>query len=88
MALTLNPSKAPLTYLIKSVHAAVQLSLDALDPEALPLLTNMPLEAFSQVGATLESLLLKFLAASCFAYSMSDLHGQICAAGLDVGYVD
>ena len=29
----------------------MQLSLDALDPEALSLLMNMPLEAFSQVRA-------------------------------------
>lgn len=50
MALTLNPSKAPLTYLIKSVHSAVQLSLDALDPQALPLLTHMPLEPYSGRG--------------------------------------
>ena len=84
----MNPSKAPLTYLIKSFRAAVQLSLDALDPEALPLLMNMPLEAFSQVGSTLESLFLKLIAASCFVYLISGLHGQICAAGLDVGYVD
>ena len=57
----------------QSIRAAVQLSLDALDPEALSLLMNMPLEAFSQVRATLDSLFLQFVAVSCFRFAWPGL---------------